>query len=100
MADTGSTPKSVPRLRARAKERKQKGKGKRRGKGDAPTGKGSKGKGKGGFSGECWVCGENGHRSYECPGSKKGGEAENGSVEEADDKKITDQRLGDGGEGH
>ena len=87
MADTGITPESVPRLRARAKERKAKGK--ENGKGDAGKGKGSKGKGKGGFGGECWVCGEKGHRSYECPGSKKEGTAEIGSVEEADDTKIT-----------
>ena len=54
-----------------------KGKGKFNGKGG---GKGMKGKGKGAaFGGECWHCGEKGHRATDCP--KQGGKMEIGCVE-------------------
>ena len=68
---------------------KGKGKGKGKGKWDEYNQYGYKGKGKGlwtpggkGFAGECWVCGEKGHRATECTKNKGKQSMEIGSVEE------------------
>ena len=61
-------------LKGKGKGEAGKGGGKAKGKGKGGlkgSGKGWKGKGKGGgFGGECWKCGERGHRQQDCPGNK------------------------------
>ena len=72
-------------VNARPLRERGKGGGKSKGKGKSSWkggGKGSvKGKGKA-FGGECWTCGEKGHRSNECPNLKPAQQSmEIGSVE-------------------
>jgi hypothetical protein len=83
--------RECPTLKGKGKGKSDYGKGeygKSKGKGKGDYGKGEYGKGKGkgkskGFGGECWQCGERGHRAYECPKGKSMGI---GSVEEEGDE--------------
>ena len=70
----------MKRKREREELRILQGLRRQKGKGGKSKGKGMEREGKG-FGGECWTCGEKGHRSNECP--NKEGAAEIGSVEEA-----------------
>ena len=74
----------TPMPKGKGKGEGGKGGGKAKGKGKSGqkgSGKGWKGKGKG-FGGECWKCGERGHRQQDCPGNNTAMDVRNVGAQE------------------